>query len=364
MSLLRHLTRLIDSAKRFLPMQSSDSQSDAPKLEFPAKFPYYVEVLADLPYYVQLPENVMLKPSRIGAESFYVELEPFVPKRHPDESQGENVDDRMGTYVRSRARVLFPLTEDPGEPDWPSYEEKSLSIVNRLIESVRYLAFDHTTRRVMAFDRTVFRTWKLYDDGTAEPIGVWQEKHSYGPFGIRPLGWLSDAKLQDLWWHFNGLAPTNPAWHLVLDAKFHNETGDIPRAILDLATALEINVPSLIEHYSSGRPEFRQLDIDSAGIYSLYDEILQEATGHSLHGEPDMFANLEYIRAMRNSIAHDWKAVFKISSQMQNASQYMHVHAPRDGHELDSHDEVQELVEQTIEIIKHTIQLFEKYPSP
>ncbi len=358
--LFDYFRRFRDKLQKLLSTSKSVSHENMPQLEFPEKHPYYIEILGDFPYYVPLPEGVILKPSRIGAEPFFVQLEHFVPKRHPEESRGENVDDRMGTYIRSRARLLFPLAKYPDEPDWESYEQKSLVIVNRLIESVRYLAFDHTVRRVIAFDRTVFRSWKLNENGTSEPAGVWQEKHSYGPFGVRLLGRLSEDKLQELWWHFNSLAPTNPAWHLVLDAKFHNQTGDVSRAILDLATALEINVPNLIDHFGKTNPELRELDIDTSSIYSLYDDVLKEATGHSLHEEPSLFSSLEYIRAVRNSIAHDWEPVFKISLSMEKTSKYLEIHRPKDEHEIKGHNEVDELVEQSIEIIKHTTGLFQK----
>jgi len=35
--------------------------ADAPRLEFPEKSPYYVEVLGDLPYYLPIPEDIILK---------------------------------------------------------------------------------------------------------------------------------------------------------------------------------------------------------------------------------------------------------------------------------------------------------------
>lgn len=357
---LRRLFRRIKGwFSRMNEVTTDNPLADRHKVEFPEVFPYYIEVLADLPYYVPLPEDIILKPSRIDAEPFFVELEAFVPKRHPEESQGENIDDRLGTYLRSRARVLFPKSEHPGEPNWEEVEKKAKEIVNRLIESVRYLAFDHTIRRILTFDRTAIRTWKLNDDGTLEPAGPWVEGRRFGPFGITPRAQLSPDGVQNLWWHFNGLAPTNPAWHLILDAKLHNQTGDIPRAILDLGTALEINIPRLVELFSPGNHELQGLDVEGVNIYKLYDDILQRTTGHSLHEEPELFASLEYIRAIRNSITHDWKPVFKISPSMENFSGYLEIHRPKDGRTIETQDEVSDLVEDAAAIISHTIDLFE-----
>jgi hypothetical protein len=357
------LIKLLRCIKNWLLRNHQDvddtPQTDISKLEFPAKFPYYIEVLADLPYYVPLPENVILSPSEIGVEPFFVELKVVIPKRHPDESHVENMDDRLGTYLRSRARVLFPKTEPPDDPNWEDIEKKAKSIVNRLIESVRYLVFDHTIRRIVTFDKTIIRSWKLNDDGTVEPAGLWEEGQRFGPFGITPRAQLAEDKVQTLLWLFNGLAPTNPAWHLVLDAKLHNQTGDISRAILDLATALEINIPRLIELFSFVQPRLQRLDLEGVKIWALYDDILMEATGHSLHEEPHLFAALEYIRAIRNSIAHDWKPVFKISPQMEKISKYLDVHKPRDGHRIETQEEVETLVKDTVAIITHTINLFE-----
>lgn len=333
--------------------------AEFPRLEFPEKPPYFIEVLGDISYYLPLPENVILKPSLIGAEAFFVEFHVVTPKRHPEESQGENIDDRLGTYIRSRARVLFPKEELPLDLHRTDYEAKALSIVNRVIETVRYVAFDHAIRRILSFDRTILRIWKLNDDGTAEPAGLWTEAQSFGPFGISSRAQLTADSLQTLCWVFNGLSPTNPAWHLVLDAKYHNHTGDIPRAILDLGTALEINIPRLTQLFSLSHSHPLQLDAEGAGIYELYDRVLKEATGHSLHEEPQLFAKLEYIRAVRNSIAHDWNPTFRVTPQMQRASKYLHIHRPMDGHVVDSREEVARLIDDAQAIIKHTIGLFE-----
>lgn len=333
-------------------------------LEVPVKAPFIVEVVADLPYYLPLPDGVTLKPSLIGAEQFFVSLTKIHPKRHPEESQGTNVDDRRGTFVRSQARVVFPRQDPPPDDAREDYEAKAKSITNRLIESIRYVGFDHTIRPVEAFEKTVYRAWQLAHDGTAHPFGTWAEGSSFGPFGLTPTRELSGEALQTLWFVFNGLSPTNPAWHLVLDARYHNEIGDIPRAILDLGTALEISVPRMVELFAYSRPTLSAIDLDGPGIFGLYDQVLREATGHSLHEEPELFAKLEYIRALRNSVAHDWTPVFKITPTMEKTSRYLKVHRPREGHRVQTKEGVSELIEDASTIIKHTISLFESAVEP
>ena len=321
--------------------------------------PFMVEVMGDLPFYVPLPDKVMLRPSVIGAEPFSIEFEKFFPKRHPEEGQGANVDDRRGTFVRSRARVLFPLDVPPEDHVRAEYEEKAKSITNRAIESIRYVAFDHTIRRVEAFDRATFRVWQLHGDASPEPFGEWAQGETFGPFGLNPIGHLSNSALQALWFVFNGLTPTNPAWHLVLDAKYNNATGDISRAILDLGTALEINIPRLIDHYSSFNSDLMQMDLEGTGIFSLYHEVLMKATGHSLHESPEMYVALEYIRGVRNSITHEWKPVFRITPQMESASKYIDIHRDKDGHQVETKEEVEELIDDATSIITQTIHLFQ-----
>ena len=82
------------------------------------------------------------------------------------------------------------------------------------------------------------------------------------------------------------------------------------------------------------------------------------ATGHSLQEEPYLFAKLEYIRTLRNSITHDWKPIFKINNDMENKSRYLHIHKPMDGHLVSSREEVSQLINEAIEIIHHTEDLF------
>lgn len=323
-------------------------------IDFPEKAPFFIEILGDLPYYLPIPDNMYIKPSLIGAEPFFVAVHMFRPLQHPDQIQGENIDDRLGTYARSRARVLFPKKESPNDLRQADYEAKAYSIVNRLVESVRYVTFDSTMRRILSFDKTIFRIWKLNDDGTVEPVNPWVQRQSFGPFGVMPMAQLTEDAFQRLVLVFNGISRTNPAWHLVLDAQYHNQTGDIARAILDLGTALEINIPTLIEQFPPSHSMLQTIDIEVAGIYQLYGEVLEKATGHSLHEEPRLFAKLEYIRAVRNSVTHDWNPTFKITKLLKQKSKYLHIHEPMDGHVVDTKEEVDQLINDTIAIIRYT----------
>jgi len=319
--------------------------------------PYVVEVTAELPYYVPIPEGTALAPSLIGAEPFQLEFQHFKPLRHPEDSHGEGVDDRRGTYLRSKARVVFPVPWLPPDEKRQDYERKALAIVNRALLSVRYVAFDPTIIHVNEFENCIVRLWERKPGGQVIPAGTWAQKVSYGPFGITPQATLTSEALSRVWWIFNELAPTNPACLLVLDAKYHSAVGDVSRAILDLATALEINIESLVNLYSSVSSSLLQLDLD-VSVYKLYDAVLSQATGHSLHEKPDLYAELEYIRELRNSIAHRWKPQFQVTAKMKDRSRYLAQHTPRDGHVISSSEELDPLIDHTQEIIKFSIDAF------
>lgn len=212
---------------------------------------------------------------------------------------------------------------------------------------------------VSEFENCLNHIWELKPDGNVIPEGEWKQKISYGPYGINLQPTLTPEALNCLWWVFNGIAYTNSARLLVLDAKHHNAMGDISRAILDLATALEVNIESLMNIYSSVSQQLLQIDFDGISVYKLYDAILSKATDHSLHEKPDLYAELEYIRELRNSIAHRWKPYFKISNKMKNNSRYLSVHQPKDGHIISTSQEVDQLITHTENIIKFSTEVFE-----
>ena len=317
-----------------------------------------IEVIGDLPYYVPIPENRVLAPSLIGAEPFHLEFQHFQPLRHPDDSQGREVDDRLGTFIRSKARVVFPVPELPAGDCHEDYVNKALNITNRALRVVKYLAFDHTIRHVSQFDSWLVRSWAIGTEGTVELLGEWSQQMSYGPFGIRLKAVLSPQGQDNLWWYFNDLASINPAWYLILDSKYHNAIGDISRAILDMATALEINIESLMDAYSHVHSDLNEIALDNVNIYRMYDRILEEAVDHSLHEQPDLFVALEYIRQVRNSIAHKWKPEFRIDPRFASKTKYLDQHKRRDGHLVTTKEEVSRMIDDATQIIDYTLELF------
>jgi len=319
---------------------------------------YIVEVIGELPYYVPMPQGVTLVPSSIGAQPFQLHFQHFQPLRHPDDSHGEGVDDRLGTFIKSKVHILFPVSILPSEAEKDAYEEKALSLTNKLLVSMKYVTFDHTITHVNKFERCCIRVWEVTADGKGIPAGSFAEKTSYGPFGVRSQATLTEEALNRLWWIFNDLAPMNPAFLLILDAKYHNAVRDIPRAILDTATALEVNIDSLVDQYSLRNPPLLQIDLECKSVYELYDAVLSQATGHSLYERPDLYVELEYIRELRNSIAHEWKPEFHISKKMKAKSRYLAQHQPRDGHVVSTTHEVESLISSGIEIIRFCIETF------
>jgi hypothetical protein len=321
-------------------------------------------VVGDLPYYVPVPDGFFLAPSEIGAEPFQIKFTHFKPLRHPDDSQGENIDDRAGTYIRSKCHISFPLLKLPEGDYRDTFEKKALLIANKALRAIRYRAYEPAIRHVSRFDNCLVQTIEFNPDGTVKPLSEVNMKTDYGPFGIRPLGVLTDQALQDLSWFFNGLMPMPSAWFLILDSKYHNATGDISHACLDLAVALEINIDSLVDYYGRYNPSLAAIDVEEKNIFWKYDEGLLQATDHSLHEQPDYFANLEYIYGIRNSIAHSWKTEFGLTDRMKRKSKYLDRHNKRDGHEIRNSREVDDLIKAAEEIISYTVEVFHtKYDS-
>lgn len=318
-----------------------------------------IEVIGEMPYYVPIPEGVALQPSLIGAEQFTISFSHFQPPRHPDNSQGTNVDDRIGTFLRSKAIINFPLNKTP-TTDYPEiYEDKALSITNKVLMAIRYIVFDHTVRTISHFDKCSVRLADLSKDTDFIEVKT-THKESYGPFGVRIRGTLSEKALQNFWWVFNELVPINPAIHLLLDSKYHNSIGDLSRSILDLAIALEINIEGLIEKYSEYSSDLQSVNLDEKSIYTMYDSLLSQLTGHSLHEWPNLFIALEYIRGVRNSIAHTWTPEFRLTKQMRKNSRYIENHIEKDGHLITDKEEVSEMLKDAKEIIDITTNLFDK----
>jgi hypothetical protein len=319
-----------------------------------------VEVIGDLPYYVPFPENVLITPSLIGVEPFKIEIKQFKPLRHPNDSHGDGVDDRKGTFLRSMVRVIFPVNSIPSDELKDFYERKAIDLTNRVLIAIRYVAFDPTIIHIREFEHCTIRLWSVASDGTLNPASMWSDRTSYGPFGLTLQATLSGDALETVWYVFNGLSPMNNSWLLILDAKYHNALGDISRAILDIATALEINIENLISVYSNSISDLAKIEIDDVGIYQLYDSILSQATDHSLHEKPDLFYKLEYIRELRNSIAHNWRPLFKVSYGLKRRSKFLDRHMEMDGHSVSDKEEVDSLIKDAIDIIDLTISWFKQ----
>jgi hypothetical protein len=284
----------------------------------------------------------------------------FEPLKHPDDATGTNIDDRMGKFIKSRAHVAFRANALPKTEDLDEFEKKALLIVNSALRAIRYKAYDPAIRHVARFDKCVVRIIELNPDGTvADSDQHVNYKDDLGPFGIKSVGVLTHGALGDVWYYFNELARMHPSWFLVLDSKYHNAIGDISRACLDLAVALDINIDELINYYGNFISDLSSLNLDDKTIYWKYTEGLSHTTGHSLHERPDLFINLEYIYGIRNSIAHDWKPRFKISGSMLAKSKYLAEHKEKDGHEITDSREVKALINATEEIIEYTVKLFD-----
>lgn len=312
--------------------------------------PYKVRIIGDLPYYVPFPEQAILRPSLIDAEPFELQLEHFKPIMPEDSMHGDGVDNRLGTFIRSRIILDFKSLQGPTEPEHLVLE-KALTITNRLVDAIKYLASDFSMRPIQQFDRFVIH----YTQEGSEEIRS-KEAAAFGPFGLTPTPIMTMEMARSVWWIFNGISPINPSRMLVLDAKYHGAIGDYSRAILDLGTALEIHIGWLISQYEGMSPELSRLTTDDKECYRHYDEILLAATAHSMREEENLFVALEYIRAIRNSITHEWKPIFRITSRFR--SQYMAQHQLREGSVIDSGVKTDALVQDTEKILDYAERQF------
>ncbi|MCI0551904.1 MAG: hypothetical protein L0287_13200, partial [Anaerolineae bacterium] len=277
-----------------------------------------------------VPDEVTLMPSLIGTEPFQLSFQALRPRPSPGATYSEGMDDHRGTFIKSNCIARFPVLAIPPGEETNAYIQKALTLTNKALQAIRYTTFDHTIRYVDDFENYILHIWQVTPDGSISPAGAWLQGQWYGPFGVSMQATLTDDGLNKVGVIFNELALINPAWLLVLDAKYHNTIGDIERAILDIGTALDIHIERLINIYSRVDHSLAQVHTDGKTIFQMHDEILIQVTGHSLHERPELFAQLEYIRAIRNSITHRWKSEFRISPEMAR-SKYLHLHQPRDG---------------------------------
>jgi hypothetical protein len=184
------------------------------------------------------------------------------------------------------------------------YIQRAVDLTNKAIEAIKLTAFDYTIQRIVEFENCQVHVLELVANGSCQDIALALNRVSFGPHRLSRKRILSEAGVQQVFFRFNGLLPSDPAALLILDAKLHNETKDFPRAILDLGTSLEIHVEVLLDLCSDSFPRLAQIETENASIRKFYDSILREATGQSLHERPELFVKLEYIRSLRNSITH------------------------------------------------------------
>lgn len=320
---------------------------------------FEVEFKGVLPYHVPVPDRAELRPSRVGAPPFRLWFEHFQPPHAPGAAHGESVDDHRGTFIRSRVIVLFTLSESPDETAVEKFAKEALVLTNKALLSIKYAAADHRIRHVAQFMECQTDVWRIHTDGAREHVGG-EMTVDFGPHGLSLQATLNEAGQEMVWWLFNDVLRFNAAWLLVLDAKYHLEVGDIAHALFDIGTALEIHVETLLEWHTAVAPALAEIDIDGVPIHRMYDEILKSATDHSLHERPDLFINLEYIRELRNAIAHQWKPEFRIHPKRLERSRYVIEHRNRDGHVVNNRAEVEQIIEDAIEIMTHVTSLFEQ----
>ena len=313
-------------------------------------FPYHIKVIGDLPYYIPFPEKIILTPSLIGSEPYRLMLEHFQPLRHPEDSHANGADDRIGTFIRSRVIIEFDLKDEKNVIN-QIYLGKALKLTNKLIESIRYYMSDFSLRPVLNFDHFIVQQ---YNDNSEIIRG--SEGNTFSPFGIENLRQIPMEKVQNIWWYFNGINSMNPARMLLLDSMFHSKMGDINRSILDLGTALEINIGWLVDQYKFVNHDLDILEINEKSIWDLYDVVLKSATNHSLHEYKGHFINLEFIRGIRNSVAHKWEPIFRITKSFK--SDYLEIHKEKDGTIIESQEQLEDLIKSTREIINLTEELF------
>ncbi|MFZ3078277.1 MAG: hypothetical protein WA109_01205 [Bellilinea sp.] len=312
--------------------------------------PYKVHLEGDLPYYLPFPEEVILTPSLIGAEPFQLRVQHFTPPTPENGMHGFNVDDRLGTFIRSRIILEYRSKEWPLELN-TDVLRKALSITNRLIDAIKYMMSDFSMRPIFQFDHF---TIAYIREGSKEIPST--EGNLFGPFGVKIRAVMPIEAAQRARDIFNGTTLINPARMLTLDAKYHIVMEDYNRAILDLGTALEIHIGWLINQYKFVSPEFSSISTEDKDCWRHYDEVLLATTGHTMREEEGLFIQLEYIRGIRNSVTHEWNPIFKIGPKFK--SRYLEKHRAKEGIVIDSKEKALELAISVQEILDYAEDLF------
>lgn len=253
-----------------------------------------------------------------------------VPPRE-DGLYGPGVDDRLGTYVKSVTIVDFPLgrmtPEKANQINLTRYVEQALAITNTFIEAYRYVTADQTVARILAFEHY---DAKLLDENCRPlPLITAEEGMVFRPYGIALRGTVAEEGHRRIQEVLDGRKRIELSRMLLVDAKAHRDRWDFCHAVFDIATALEVHIEAFLSRHKPNKLEER--------IYRQYDDVLKDITGKSLYDEPDLSFALEYIRNVRNNIAHEGQCKFTIKYLNRKSKHYdeflqmgeHRIHSPR-----------------------------------
>lgn len=302
---------------------------------------FVVRIIGDLPFYLPVPDGTELSPAQIGVEPFLLFFKHISSPPPKGVSSAVGVEDGRGNLIFTRANVDF--TGNQSVPEKPEdYLPKSIDLINRALIAVKLVSTNHCVRNISVFSHHVVQILRRHKNGKTELVSG-EEGYSYGPHGLRAIGTINHEGMQRVWLHFQGLRPMQASWLLLIDSAYNLDFDDYPRSILDIATALEIHMPALIDEYLHLDSSLAGIDIERMGVYDHYDSLLNQITGHSLHDKPDLFVALEFIRQTRNSITHNWKPVFRITDRFKRGTKYISKHQPNDGKVINSKTEVNKM---------------------
>jgi len=150
-----------------------------------------------------------------------------------------------------------------------------------------------------------------------------------GPHSITLCGTVAEEAHEQIQKVLEGGKRIQLSRMLLVDAKNHLDRRDFCHAVFDIATALEVHIEAFLSRHKPNKLE--------EGIYTQYDHVLKDITGKSLYDEPDLSFALEYIRNVRNNIAHEGQCKFTIKHLNRKSKHYdqflqmgeHRIHSPR-----------------------------------
>jgi len=311
-----------------------------------------ITVIGTLPYYLPFPEKSFIHVNELGKQEYFLSVSHFNPERPPNGFTGLNIDDRIGTYIRSK--IILQFSHDRNnyiEFIDAYYLQKLFKITNNFIDIARYYYNDPTIRPITTFEELIIRKELAHSQEIEESLA-----YLPGPYGVGIKLAINKDKSMRIAHSMRSGERINPARLLILDAKYHKDMYDFNRAILDMGIALDIHIEWLLNYYSTVFPEYYELVSEKNTIWDYYSTILFSATGHKLEESENLFANLEFIRALRNSVAHEWKPSFNIQSVRK--SKYLNIHKKRNMKIIDNKEQTKEVIKFGIEILDFTESLF------